>query len=152
MKDHLSWRTTTYSWQKVPHFNATEPVTKDHLSWQTTFLWPLGWSCKTGSTVCGPSRQEAFHSRSLKTGFPTWCYPPSLRCPHPVLPVWGVGWRCLAQTLSLSGPPQGVVPGSTGIGTHLIGTTGKVLSHQYSLTSTHSPVTHRMDTSCAGTL
>ena len=24
---------------------------KDHLSWQTTFLWQMGWSFKTGSSV-----------------------------------------------------------------------------------------------------
>ncbi len=32
-----------------------EPVTKDHLSWETIFLWPLGWSFKTGSTVINAS-------------------------------------------------------------------------------------------------
>ncbi len=39
--DHLSWKTTGPS-QKVPHFNATEPVTKDHLPWETIFIWPMG--------------------------------------------------------------------------------------------------------------
>ncbi len=29
MRDHLSWK-TTFSWQKVPHFNIIGPVTKDH--------------------------------------------------------------------------------------------------------------------------
>ncbi len=28
IRDHVSWR-TTYSWQKVPHFNATNSVMKD---------------------------------------------------------------------------------------------------------------------------
>ncbi len=32
MRDHLSWR-TTYSWQKVQHFNATVPVTRDRPVW-----------------------------------------------------------------------------------------------------------------------
>ncbi len=50
MRDHLSWR-TTYSWQKVLHFNAIEPVSEDHLSWETIFLWPMRQSFKTGSTV-----------------------------------------------------------------------------------------------------
>ncbi len=42
---------TKYSWQKVLHFNVIKPVTKDHLACETTFLWPKGWSFKTGSTV-----------------------------------------------------------------------------------------------------
>ncbi len=41
----------THFSQKDLHFNITEPVTKDHLSWQTTFLWPVEWPFKTGSTV-----------------------------------------------------------------------------------------------------
>ena len=49
MRDHLSWK-TIYSWHKVLYFIATEPVTSDHLSWET-FLWPMGRSSKTGSTV-----------------------------------------------------------------------------------------------------
>ncbi len=32
-------------------FNVIEPVTKDHLSWETTFVWPMRWSFKIGSTV-----------------------------------------------------------------------------------------------------
>ena len=34
-----------------PIFQYKEPVTRDHLSRQTTFLWPMGWSFKTSSTV-----------------------------------------------------------------------------------------------------
>ena len=49
-RDHLSWRTTSYC-QKVLHFSINEPVTRDHLSWETIFLWPMGRSVKTGSTV-----------------------------------------------------------------------------------------------------
>ncbi len=41
MTDHLS-RRTTKSCQKVPHFSATEPVTKGHLPWETIFLWWIG--------------------------------------------------------------------------------------------------------------
>ncbi len=37
--DHLSW---TYSWQKVPHFSANEPVAKDQLSWETIFYGQWG--------------------------------------------------------------------------------------------------------------
>ena len=38
---------------KVLHFSVTEPhaVTKGHMSWKSTFLWPMGWSFKTGSTI-----------------------------------------------------------------------------------------------------
>ncbi len=50
MRSHLSQK-TWYSWEKVLHFNATEPVTKDHVSREATFVCPLGWSFKTGSTV-----------------------------------------------------------------------------------------------------
>ncbi len=35
---------------KGPTFQC-EPVTKDHLSRETTFVWPKGWSFKTGSTI-----------------------------------------------------------------------------------------------------
>ena len=49
MRDHLSWQ-ATHIWQDL-HFNITEPVTRDHLSCHTTFLWPMWWSFKTGSTV-----------------------------------------------------------------------------------------------------
>ena len=48
--EHLSWRTTSF-WQKVLYFSVYEPVIKDPLSWETIFLWPLGWSFNTGSTV-----------------------------------------------------------------------------------------------------
>ena len=41
MRDHQSWRTTKFC-QKVPHFNANEPVTKGHLPWDTILLWPMG--------------------------------------------------------------------------------------------------------------
>ncbi len=41
MRHHLSWR-TTYSWQKVPHFNVIEPVTKDLLYWEATFFMAKG--------------------------------------------------------------------------------------------------------------
>ncbi len=41
MRDHLSWR-TTYSCQKVPHFNIIEPATKDHLPWKTYFYGQRG--------------------------------------------------------------------------------------------------------------
>ena len=34
----------------VFQYNWTS-VTRDHLSWQTTFLWTMGWSFNTGSTV-----------------------------------------------------------------------------------------------------
>ncbi len=52
MRDHLSWQTMHFR-QKDLHFNipVTEPVARDHLSWQTRFLWPMGWSFKSGSTV-----------------------------------------------------------------------------------------------------
>ncbi len=50
MRDHLSWRTTSFS-QKVLHFQCNWPVTKDQLSWETTFLWPMGWSFKICYTV-----------------------------------------------------------------------------------------------------
>ncbi len=50
MRDHLSWRTTSF-YQKLLHSSVYELVTKDHLSWETIFLWPMGWSFKTGSTV-----------------------------------------------------------------------------------------------------
>ncbi len=50
MRDHLSGRAIS-SGQKVLHLSLNEPVTKDHLSWETIFLWPMGWSFKTGSTV-----------------------------------------------------------------------------------------------------
>ncbi len=49
MRDHLSWK-TRYSWQKILHFwcnwtcRQRPPVLRDH-----TFLWPMGWSFKTGS-------------------------------------------------------------------------------------------------------
>ncbi len=33
------------------NFSVIEPVTKDHLSRETIFVWPMGWSFKTGSTV-----------------------------------------------------------------------------------------------------
>ncbi len=51
----LPWGTTCPErphifWQ-LSHVNITEPVTRDHLSWETTFLWPIRWSFKTGSTV-----------------------------------------------------------------------------------------------------
>ncbi len=36
---------------KVTHFNANESITKNHLSWETIFLWLMGWSFKTISTV-----------------------------------------------------------------------------------------------------
>ncbi len=36
MRDHLSWRTTSFWWELL-HFSVTEPVTKDHLSWETIF-------------------------------------------------------------------------------------------------------------------
>ncbi len=36
---------------EVPNFSVIEPVTKDHLCWERTFLWPMGWSFKTGVTV-----------------------------------------------------------------------------------------------------
>ncbi len=52
MRDHLCWRTTSF-WQKDLHSSVYEPVTKDHLSWETIFLWLMGWSFKTGSTVLG---------------------------------------------------------------------------------------------------
>ncbi len=53
MRDHLSWQATHFRQDlHFNNFNITEkPVTRDHLSWQTTFLWPMGWSFKTGSTV-----------------------------------------------------------------------------------------------------
>ncbi len=51
LRDHLFWRTTHFQ-QKDLNINITEPVTEtDHMTWQTTFLWPMGWSFKIGSTV-----------------------------------------------------------------------------------------------------
>ncbi len=38
MGHHLSRRTTQHSWQKVPHFLASEAVNKDHLSWDHIFI------------------------------------------------------------------------------------------------------------------
>ena len=37
------------------HINVIQPVTKDHMSCETTFLYPVGWSFKTGSTVHIPT-------------------------------------------------------------------------------------------------
>ncbi len=52
----LPWETTCLEGPPVLHrrfyiFSVNYPVTKDHLSWETTFLWPVRWSFKTGSTV-----------------------------------------------------------------------------------------------------
>ena len=48
MRNHPFWATTHF---QGPTFKMTEPVTRDHLSWKTTFLWPAGWSFKTGTTA-----------------------------------------------------------------------------------------------------
>ncbi len=77
MEDHLSWK-TTYSWQKVPHFNANEPVTKDHLHWETIFLCLMQSSFETGSTAV--HSMSAIYNTDLQT----------LRCayPQPSHPLW----------------------------------------------------------------
>ena len=41
----------THFRQKDLHCNISEPVPRDHLPWETTFLWPMGWSFKTDSTI-----------------------------------------------------------------------------------------------------
>ncbi len=66
MRDPLSWQTMHFR-QNDLHFNITEPVTRDHLSWQTTFLWPMGWSFKTGSTVLGKKEGKSLSVILYKT-------------------------------------------------------------------------------------
>ncbi len=48
--DHLSWK-TTHIWQKDLHFNITELSPETTCLDRAHFLWPMGWSFKTGSTV-----------------------------------------------------------------------------------------------------
>ncbi len=61
LRDHCHETTVSilrYSRQKVLLFNITEPATKDHLSWWSKFLWPMGWSFRTGSTIPVPILQN----------------------------------------------------------------------------------------------
>ncbi len=60
--DHLSWK-AKYSWQKGSMFQCYWTChRRASVFWETTFLWPVGWSSKTGSTV------ERLEEQGTETG------------------------------------------------------------------------------------
>ncbi len=71
------WNASQIFQAEGPTLNTlvTEPVIKHHLSWKTTFLWHMGWSFKTGSTVfiCTYYYQEHIIITWQWCGF-YWCH------------------------------------------------------------------------------
>ncbi len=71
---HLPWRTISFG-QKVLHFSETNLPPKTTCLERPYFLWPMGWSFKTGSTVlifCYSLRFETVHTTLLFLGSMDW--------------------------------------------------------------------------------